>query len=63
MWEALSEPFRYRKLDISAGQADTTAVKRPKQKAKNWQATLRRIWHYLSHRKGRLSLGSADGSS
>jgi len=56
MWEALSEPFRYRKLDISAGQADTTAVKRPKQKAKNWQATLRRIWHYLSHRKGRLSL-------
>nr|WP_233567073.1 ABC transporter ATP-binding protein [Cohnella endophytica] len=27
-----------------------------RQKAKDWQATLRRIWHYLAHRRGRLSL-------
>lgn len=57
MWEALSEPFRYRRPQTLVEEADRGAtVKRPKQKAKDWRATLRRIWHYLSHRKGRLSL-------
>ncbi|WP_373232907.1 ABC transporter ATP-binding protein [Cohnella sp.] len=54
MWEALSEPFRYRRSVADA--EGTPAGKRPKRKAKNWQGTLKRIWHYLSHRSGRLSL-------
>ncbi|WP_239616250.1 ABC transporter ATP-binding protein [Cohnella mopanensis] len=60
MWEALSEPFRYRKPTKAAKeykeQEAGVTVKRPKQKAKNWQATLKRVWSYLAHRKGRLSL-------
>ncbi len=57
MWEALSEPFRHRKpLPNAAGQAGTQTGKRAKPKAKDWQATLKRIWQYLSHRRGRLSL-------
>jgi ATP-binding cassette subfamily B multidrug efflux pump len=64
MWEALSDPFRYRKpkaeglthaIDVTSQSTPGTGI-RPKQKAKNWQPTLRRIWQYLSHRKGRLSL-------
>lgn len=61
MWEALSEPFRHRKPKINvsegaAGQDDVTSGRRPKPKAKDWKATLKRIARYLSHRKGRLSL-------
>lgn len=58
MWEALSEPFRYRKSTaaMNGASAPTSASKRPKQKAKNWQGTIKRMWHYLSHRSGRLSL-------
>jgi ATP-binding cassette subfamily B multidrug efflux pump len=40
----------------SGSRTAAGAGKRPKAKAKDWQATLKRMWHYLSHRKGRLSL-------
>jgi ATP-binding cassette subfamily B multidrug efflux pump len=61
MWESLSEPFRYPKPTIdrptkAAVKEETPSGKRPKQKAKDWQGTLRRIWRYLSHRQGRLAL-------
>ncbi|QMV42818.1 ABC transporter ATP-binding protein [Cohnella cholangitidis] len=57
MWEALSDPFRYRKPTTpDKEQQAGAAAKRPKQKAKDWQATLKRIWQYLAHRKGRLGL-------
>ncbi|AZN41650.1 ABC transporter ATP-binding protein [Paenibacillus albus] len=57
MWEALREPFRYPKpLGKDAEQGVSSAGKRPKAQAKDWQGTLRRIWHYLSHRRGRLSI-------
>ena len=57
MWEALSEPFRYPKPQVKdAVPGASPTGKRAKAKAKNWQGTLRRIWHYLSHRRGRLAL-------
>ncbi|WP_256758594.1 ABC transporter ATP-binding protein [Cohnella sp. WQ 127256] len=59
MWKALSEPFRYRKSTAAVQVVDAQNpqnVNRKKQKAKDWQATLKRIWHYLAHHKGRLSL-------
>lgn len=56
MWEALSEPFRYRRSNTAVEGNAAPAGKRPKQKAKNVQGTLKRIWHYLSHRSGSLSL-------
>ncbi|MCD9020399.1 ABC transporter ATP-binding protein [Cohnella silvisoli] len=61
MWEALSEPFRHRQPKAKGSvnvvnQATAGAGKRPKPKAKDWKVTLKRMWHYLSHRKGRLIL-------
>ncbi|GGD97816.1 ABC transporter ATP-binding protein [Paenibacillus nasutitermitis] len=58
MWEALSEPFRYpRPLGKdAAAPGSSQSGKRAKAKAKDWQGTLRRIWQYLAHRKGRLTL-------
>lgn len=60
MWEALSEPFRYRRV-TGVAKAVTDPIpapdgKRRKQKPKNWQGTLIRIWRYLSHRSGRLTV-------
>lgn len=52
MREVLSEPFRYKKPNIDA----VPPIPNQKRKAKNWRATLLRIWSYLSHRKARLSL-------
>ncbi|BBI31395.1 ABC transporter ATP-binding protein [Cohnella abietis] len=56
MWEALSEPFRYKKSKAVISLEKTIPTKREKQKAKDWQSTIRRIGKYLSHHKGRLSL-------
>jgi ATP-binding cassette subfamily B multidrug efflux pump len=64
MREALSEPFRYPrpvkedKASNAAPEAETKSKpdKRPKQKAKNTRGTLRRVWHYLAHRRIQLGL-------
>jgi len=56
MLKALIDPFRYPKSRALAERTASREPKRAKQKAKNWQATLRRIWSYLAIRKGKLSL-------
>ncbi|MFC5404463.1 ABC transporter ATP-binding protein [Cohnella soli] len=63
MWEALREPFRYPKpkMELPKGGAIGLGVQpggkiKQVQKAKDWRATLRRVWQYLARRKGRLSL-------
>ncbi|OAB34325.1 multidrug ABC transporter ATP-binding protein [Paenibacillus macquariensis subsp. defensor] len=59
MWKELSEPFRYPRpgaIQRSKGTDTTASGKRVKRKAKDVSGTLRRLWIYLSHRKGRLIL-------
>ncbi|TVY01389.1 ABC transporter ATP-binding protein [Cohnella terricola] len=56
MRKALSEPLRYPRPEGLTGEQGISLSKRPKQKARNWKATLRRIWNYLSRRKGKLAL-------
>jgi len=58
MWKALSDPLQYPKSQALAERTAAQAkdAKHPKRKAKNWQATLKRIWGYLARRKGMLSL-------
>ncbi|MFC5469298.1 ABC transporter ATP-binding protein [Cohnella suwonensis] len=64
MWEALREPFRYRKpkMELPKGGGAIGLGVQPggkakkAQKAKDWRATLRRVWQYLARRKGRLGL-------
>ncbi|WP_456276817.1 ABC transporter ATP-binding protein [Bacillus sp. AK128] len=54
MFEQLTKPFRYKKLNIQLDPQNEPSKKKPK--AKNWSGTIKRIWHYLSERKGLLSL-------
>jgi len=56
MRKALSEPLRYPRPEGLTGQQRMSPSKGSKQKAKNWKATLKRIWNYLSRRKGKLAL-------
>ncbi|WP_379162029.1 ABC transporter ATP-binding protein [Paenibacillus sp. sgz5001063] len=59
MFKALLEPFRHPKLNVGLGDAasfGSPGGRRPKAKAKNWSATLRRIWSYLAKRKAKLAL-------
>lgn len=59
MFRALIEPFRHPKLGLGLGDArsfGSPGGNKPKAKAKNWSATLRRIWSYLAKRKARLTL-------
>ncbi|MFC4599855.1 ABC transporter ATP-binding protein [Cohnella hongkongensis] len=57
MRKALSEPLRYPRSRalVERGLAKED-VRHPARKAKNWQATLKRIWGYLARRKAMLSL-------
>lgn len=53
MLKSLIKPFQYKKIKLDL-QGDQPLKK--KAKAKNWVATLKRIWSYLVVRKGLLSL-------
>ncbi|MNW41782.1 putative ABC transporter ATP-binding protein [compost metagenome] len=56
MFKTFVEPFKhpYPKMDEAA--LAKYPGKRPKVRAKNWSATLLRIWKYLANRKAKLSL-------
>ncbi|WP_039835039.1 ABC transporter ATP-binding protein, partial [Paenibacillus sonchi] len=59
MFKALLEPFRHPKLNVGLGDAASFGSPRgrkPKATAKDWSATLRRIWSYLAKRKAKLVL-------
>ncbi len=58
MRKALSDPLRYPKSQALAERtlAVKQATKPTKGKAKNWQATIKRIWGYLARRKAMLTL-------
>lgn len=58
MRKALSDPLRYPKSQALAErtQAVKQETKSAKRKAKNWQATIKRIWGYLARRKAMLTL-------
>ncbi|WP_100398060.1 ABC transporter ATP-binding protein [Bacillus sp. FJAT-44742] len=52
MFSKLKEPFSYEKRALSHGNKNALVKKRPQ--ADNWKDTLKRIWLYLSYRKGKL---------
>jgi ATP-binding cassette, subfamily B, multidrug efflux pump len=57
MFEQLIKPFQYKKIPVvkdTTNNENTPNKKKPK--AKDWKGTIRRIWTYLSVRKGLLSL-------
>ncbi len=59
MFKTLLEPFRHPKLNVGLGDPASFGSPRgrkPKAKAKDWSATLRRIWSYLAKRKAKLVL-------
>lgn len=59
MFRALTEPFKHPKLDLGLGEGRSFGAaggRKPKARAKNWPATLKRIWSYLAERKARLIL-------
>lgn len=56
MFKALTEPFRHPKPKFELGKGKGIFSRKSNVKAKNWSATLRRIWSYLARRKGKLSL-------
>ncbi|WP_379140676.1 ABC transporter ATP-binding protein [Paenibacillus sp. sgz500992] len=59
MFKALIEPFKHPKLDLALGEGRSFGAasnRKPQAKAKNWSATLKRIWSYLAERKAKLFL-------
>lgn len=59
MFKALIEPFKHPKLDLGLGEGRSFGAasnRKPQAKAKNWSATLKRIWSYLAERKAKLFL-------
>ncbi|MEK5027166.1 ABC transporter ATP-binding protein [Paenibacillus sp. FSL M7-1046] len=59
MFKALIEPFKHPKLDLGLGEGRSfgaASSRKPQAKAKNWSATLKRIWSYLAERKAKLFL-------
>ncbi|GIP31206.1 ABC transporter ATP-binding protein [Paenibacillus sp. J2TS4] len=59
MLKELIRPFQYPKTKWEAEKgsvSDSSSRFKPKAKAKNWAATLRRIWTYLAHSKGKLMM-------
>ncbi|WP_246942980.1 ABC transporter ATP-binding protein [Bacillus pinisoli] len=54
MFEQLSKPFRYKKIELDSAQKAQSTKK--KVKVKNWTATIKRLWNYLAEQKGLLSL-------
>lgn len=59
MFKALIEPFKHPKLELGLGEGRSfgaASSRKPQAKAKNWPATLKRIWIYLAERKAKLFL-------
>lgn len=56
MFKSFTEPFRHRKPKFELGENKGLFHRKTTAKAKNWSATLKRIWSYLARRKGKLSL-------
>ncbi|WP_054956276.1 ABC transporter ATP-binding protein [Paenibacillus dakarensis] len=56
MFKAITEPFRHQRPKFELGEGTGIFSRKSNVKAKNWSATLRRIWSYLARRKGKLSL-------
>lgn len=55
MFEQLSKPFRYKKINIESSDVQGTPKKK-KPKAKNFWGTVHRLWKYLAEKKLLLSL-------
>lgn len=53
MLKSLARPFTYPKPEL---QAKGTVVLKQKEKAKNWTATIKKLWDYLSVKKGGITL-------
>lgn len=56
MFKTFTEPFRHPRPKFELGEGKGIFNRSTSGKAKNWSATLRRIWSYLARRKGKLSL-------
>lgn len=56
MFKTFTEPFRHPKPKFELGEGKGIFSRKSNVKAKNWSATLGRIWSYLARRKGKLSL-------
>ncbi|WP_151734368.1 ABC transporter ATP-binding protein [Paenibacillus tengchongensis] len=59
MFKALIEPFRHPKLGLGLGEARGLGAansRKPKAKARDSRAALKRIWSYLAKRKAKLTL-------
>ncbi|MDP4163684.1 MAG: multidrug ABC transporter ATP-binding protein, partial [Bacillota bacterium] len=54
MLKELTKPFQYKRPQFKDVATNQTTKK--KVKAKNWQNTIRRLWGYLSEKKGMLIL-------
>lgn len=56
MIRKLREPFQHKKIDIHHIDVDDLTVtgRKKGERAKNWWGTIKRIWSYLSHKKGKL---------
>jgi len=53
MLKGLARPFAYPRPEL---QAKGTAAPKQKEKAKNWTATIKKLWDYLSVKKGGITL-------
>ena len=56
MFKTFTEPFRHPRPKFELGEGKGIFKGKTTAKAKNWSATLSRIWSYLARRKGKLSL-------
>lgn len=56
MFKTFTEPFRHPRPKFELGEGKGIFSRKSGAKAKNWSATLGRIWSYLASRKGKLSL-------
>ncbi|SMF89748.1 ATP-binding cassette, subfamily B [Paenibacillus uliginis N3/975] len=56
MFKTFTEPFRHPRPKFELGEGKGIFSRKTSAKAKNWSATLGRIWSYLARRKGKLSL-------
>ncbi|WP_100371724.1 ABC transporter ATP-binding protein [Bacillus sp. FJAT-45037] len=53
MFDLLSRPFKYKRIDWRAIRSDSG---KKKERAKDWSTTLKRLWNYLSTYKAQLML-------
>lgn len=56
MFKTFTEPFRHPRPKFELGEGKGIFSRKTNAKAKNWTAALGRIWSYLAHRKGKLTL-------